>query len=166
MKYYKFTFIVFGLIGTLLSLFYIIFYTRTKNEEIPLDNSLPTMTWGAHLDLLREQYDYPDCLRESLLTNKWFYFFEEMDPLIDPMTIARDEWNRYIEIAFQDINSLVPGMEFLSKEATVIDFTENFAYVLFLLPKMKEIVYDADFLFFVKINRQTDEVLKRAGGYR
>ena len=108
---------------------------------------LPHDAWSAYHESRRENYRYPKELREELLKIGSLNDFN----LIDPTTIPRDEWERFTNIAIQYCNK--PNV---SEEATVIDFTDNFVYVLFLAPKTERWF---DFHYWVKMDRNTGEVL-------
>jgi hypothetical protein len=159
----KLSFFVLCLIGILLFIFYP-FYKQMFGRKPPSRSESTPLTWSTYHDVLRETYYYPPRLREKLLNNKWLYD-DEANNLIDPISIPNDEWQRFINIAFHKVNSLMPDVKYLSKEATVIDFTDTFVYVIFLLPKMEDFSLDADFLFWIQIDRKTGDVLKCISGY-
>ena len=107
--------------------------------------------WGEYLASRREKNHFPLGMRE------WLLECEKLNEhnLIDPTTISRDEWKRFIDIAFQRVIS----KDDIDKEATVIDFTEDFVYVLFLPPKPEAPFREADYLCWVQMDRKTGEVM-------
>ena len=114
--------------------------------------SLP-LSWAEYHDSFRGKYVFPHALWEDLIS------YENIGDLINPTTIPRDEWKRFIDITFQDINSF--GGKGFDREATVIDFTEDFVYVLYLLPKIESPVPGGSFRLRFKIDRKTGEILER-----
>ena len=111
------------------------------------------LAWAEYHESFREKYHFPQGLWE------WLFTHESMEDLVDPTTIPHEEWERFIDIAFQKITSVDKTMA-LNKEAVVIDFKEDFVYVLFLMPRMEIIIPGGDFIYWVKIDRKTGEVIK------
>ena len=123
-------------------------FVKTKRPVIHV--SLP-LAWATYHHSIREKYHFPPGLWEGLFTR------EEMDDLIDPTTIPHEEWERFIDIACQKIMSFNKTI-ILNKEAVVIDFKEDFVYVLFLNPRIDRPIPGYDFVYWVKIDRKTGEV--------
>jgi len=124
-----------------------------------LDAMDKDMTWAAYHKLLRENYNYPHNIREWFLQRDKK---EDCEELIDPTTIPREEWQRFIELAYQAVFqnlSCNNNLELVSKEASVVDFTENFVYVLFLLPRIEHPHPEYGYLYRIKLNRKTGEIL-------
>jgi len=140
-----------------------IFYFRKCHGLIKELSTSPE--WSAYLASRRGKYDFPIGVRE------WFLEAEEHN-LIDPTTIPREEWERFIDIAIQYRNSLMDEIEYeieyeiFDKEATVIDFTEDFVYVLWLYPpKTKDDLRRPDFRLWFIIDRKKGEVLNVLMGW-
>ena len=127
--------------------------TDVEKGEIPIHNLPASLTWSEYHELRREKYHFPISLRESFLKR----YKSSNLVLIDPTTIPHDEWQRFIDIAYQDLSS--NGAENLSKEATVIDFTEDFVYVLFLMFKRETPRFELDFRYWAKIDRKTGKII-------
>ena len=123
-----------------------------KTQLIKINHVSLPLAWAEYHESFRKKYHFPFGLWE------WLFENEKMDDLIDPTTIPREEWDYFINIAFQKIKSYNKTMT-LNKEAIVIDFTEDFVYVLFLLPHIEFPMPGYDFLCRVKINRKTGEVV-------
>jgi len=93
------------------------------NETHQLNTASTSLTWSAYHELLREKYAYSPRLREWFFEKKWFFNSdEENNNFIDPTTISYDEWQHFIGIAFRSVYK--ENMEYISKEATLIDFVD------------------------------------------
>jgi len=185
MKFQKLFFFVLILIGTFMFLLYIMFsksnyvnkngnvpmsqhnietYPPTEItdepppiivvDEFPFDTVSTSLIWNAYHESFCEKYQYSQRLREDLFQKE---NLNEHD-LIDPETIPHDERDRFLDIAFQDLLPEV-GENYTSKEAAILDFTENFVYVLFLLPKMPENYQGGGFICWYKIDRKTGKII-------
>ena len=135
-----------------------IFYFKMRHGLVKEVSTSPE--WSAYLASRREKYHFPIGVRE------WIFELVKLNEhnLIDPTTIPRDEWERFIDIAIQDFNSI--GGENFDKEATVIDFTEDFVYVLYLYPpKTEDDLRRPEFRLWFIIDRKKGEVLKVLMGY-
>ena len=82
MKFFKPFFIMSCFVGTLL-LCCLMLYKRMMREPPPFNNESTPLTWSAYLDSRRENYCYPDNLREWLFNGKGFTS-DDVDILIDP----------------------------------------------------------------------------------
>ena len=124
-----------------------------KTQPIKINHVSLPLAWAEYHESFREKYHFSSGLWE------WLFENEKMDDLIDPTTIPREEWDYFINIAFQKIKSSNQTM-ILNKEAIVMDFKEDFVYVLFLSPRMDIITPGGDFIYWVVIDRKTGEVLR------
>jgi hypothetical protein len=136
-----------------------VYYNRNVNELKPPSDVFTSLTWDVYHDLLREKYHYSHNLREWLFARPLFSISDSVDNLIDPTTIPLEEWQHFIDLAYQILEPYYSNKEGFSKEATVIDFTDDFVYVLFLFPKMEELRPGPDFHFWVKLNRKTGKLI-------